>query len=124
MDDGARADEELRTDWNFSEEEKEQCFCLTQFNVKSCSVQGIFKTADVEKNDPSSLACPLGRINVFSKFPVSFFPFHLGVGSVLGIPLVFFIQCRSLFSSFNDRTHKLMLPKSNRLSSTQYQRKN
>ncbi|RPA84013.1 hypothetical protein BJ508DRAFT_374619 [Ascobolus immersus RN42] len=53
------------TDWNFSEEEKEQCFCLTQFNVKSCSVQGIFKTADVEKNDPSSLACGLGKINVF-----------------------------------------------------------
>lgn len=67
-----RADES-RTDWNFSEEEKEQCFCLTQFNVKSCSVQGIYKTSDVEKNDPSSLACGLGKINLFSVFPFLLF---------------------------------------------------
>jgi hypothetical protein len=35
-----------------------------QFNVKACSVQGIFKTSDVEKNDPSSVACPIGSVDL------------------------------------------------------------
>ncbi|KAH9889223.1 hypothetical protein F4778DRAFT_773415 [Xylariomycetidae sp. FL2044] len=46
------------TDWNFSEEEKRACYCNNQFDVRDCSVQGIFSTADVSKNDPQSLICP------------------------------------------------------------------
>ena len=43
------------------------CFCNYQFNVKACSIQGIFKTADVIKNDPESVACPVNSIDVMSK---------------------------------------------------------
>ncbi|KAH8205629.1 hypothetical protein TruAng_000123 [Truncatella angustata] len=46
------------TDWNFNKEESRDCFCLNQFNVKTCSVQGIYKTADVLAHDPKSLVCP------------------------------------------------------------------
>ncbi|KAI9779834.1 MAG: hypothetical protein M1839_007147 [Geoglossum umbratile] len=52
------------TDWNFSPEERRDCFCNMQFDVKACSIQGIFKTADVVKNDPSSVACELDSIDV------------------------------------------------------------
>lgn len=56
------------TDWNFDEKEKQECFCNEQFDVKSCSVQGIYKTKDVEKHDPGSLKCPRETINVQSRF--------------------------------------------------------
>ncbi|KAI9670742.1 MAG: hypothetical protein M1817_003852 [Caeruleum heppii] len=50
------------------------CFCNFQFNVKACSIQGIYKTADVVKNDPESVACPAGSIDVMIeqmiKFPI------------------------------------------------------
>ncbi|KAI2617150.1 hypothetical protein GGR54DRAFT_631478 [Hypoxylon sp. NC1633] len=46
------------TDWNFNEEEKHKCFCNNQFDVRDCSVQGIFSTADVLSHDPLSLMCP------------------------------------------------------------------
>ncbi|KAJ3579915.1 hypothetical protein NPX13_g655 [Xylaria arbuscula] len=46
------------TDWNFDAREKERCFCNDQFDVTDCSVQGIYKTEDVIKHDPGSLACP------------------------------------------------------------------
>ncbi|KAI1140811.1 hypothetical protein F5Y05DRAFT_423712 [Hypoxylon sp. FL0543] len=46
------------TDWNFSEDEKRQCFCNNQFDVRDCSIQGIFSTADVVEHDPLSLMCP------------------------------------------------------------------
>ncbi|KAI1809511.1 hypothetical protein GGS20DRAFT_571634, partial [Poronia punctata] len=46
------------TDWNFNQPEKEMCFCNDQFDVKECSVQGIYKTVDVLRHDPKSLACP------------------------------------------------------------------
>ncbi|KAL8812153.1 MAG: hypothetical protein Q9200_001233, partial [Gallowayella weberi] len=55
------------TDWNFSPVERRECFCNYQFNVKACSVQGIFKTSDVVKNDPDSLACPANTIDVISE---------------------------------------------------------
>ncbi|MCJ1268737.1 hypothetical protein MMC22_008625 [Lobaria immixta] len=62
------------TDWNFSPEERRDCFCNHQFNIKACSVQGIFKTSDVFKNDPSSLACPANTVDVMIeqmiRFPV------------------------------------------------------
>ncbi|KAG9240926.1 hypothetical protein BJ878DRAFT_578663 [Calycina marina] len=45
------------TDWNFSQEERNQCFCNEQFDIKFCSVQGIYKTSDVYKNDPQSISC-------------------------------------------------------------------
>ena len=35
-----------------------RCFCNDQFDVTDCSVQGIYKTEDVIKHDPRSLACP------------------------------------------------------------------
>ncbi|KAI1181266.1 hypothetical protein F4777DRAFT_585174 [Nemania sp. FL0916] len=46
------------TDWNFDTREMERCFCNDQFDVTDCSVQGIYKTEDVIKHDPLSLACP------------------------------------------------------------------
>ncbi|KAI0458101.1 hypothetical protein F5B21DRAFT_39651 [Xylaria acuta] len=46
------------TDWNFDAREKDRCFCNDQFDVTECSVQGIYKTEDVIKHDPLSLACP------------------------------------------------------------------
>lgn len=46
---------------------RKDCFCNYQFNVKACSIQGIFKTADVVKNDPDSVACPINSIDVMSK---------------------------------------------------------
>ncbi|KAI0201718.1 hypothetical protein F4808DRAFT_450069 [Astrocystis sublimbata] len=45
------------TDWNFNVQENEECFCNQQFDVKNCSVQGIYKTDDVIKHAPLSLAC-------------------------------------------------------------------
>ncbi|KAL9006676.1 MAG: hypothetical protein Q9188_000550 [Gyalolechia gomerana] len=60
------------TDWNFSPEERQDCFCNYQFNVKACSVQGIFKTADVVKNDPESLACPANTIDVIIEMMIRF----------------------------------------------------
>ncbi|CAD6585535.1 MAG: hypothetical protein ASARMPRED_002185 [Alectoria sarmentosa] len=63
------------TDWNFSPEERKDCFCNYQFNVKACSIQGIFKTADVVKNDPDSVACPAHSIDVMIeqmiRFPIA-----------------------------------------------------
>ncbi|KAI0487609.1 hypothetical protein F4859DRAFT_263551 [Xylaria cf. heliscus] len=46
------------TDWNFDARETARCFCNDQFDVTDCSVQGIYKTEDVIKHDPLSLACP------------------------------------------------------------------
>lgn len=45
---------------------RQDCFCNYQFNVKACSVQGIFRTADVVKNDPESVACPVDKVDVTS----------------------------------------------------------
>lgn len=75
------------TDWNFTPEERwvirtslfmaklwlsslyrKDCFCNYQFNIKACSIQGIYKTSDVVKHDPDSLACPAGTFDVISKF--------------------------------------------------------
>ncbi|KAH7333060.1 hypothetical protein BKA65DRAFT_479632 [Rhexocercosporidium sp. MPI-PUGE-AT-0058] len=59
------------TDWNFSLQERRECFCNEQFDVKACSVQGIYKTDDVIANDPESLAC---RVNIIMeeivKYPI------------------------------------------------------
>ncbi|EKD12010.1 uncharacterized protein L3040_005884 [Drepanopeziza brunnea f. sp. 'multigermtubi'] len=61
------------TDWNFSLQERRECFCNEQFDVKACSVQGIYKTADVMANDPASISCP-NNINVIMeqivKYPI------------------------------------------------------
>ncbi|TVY16079.1 hypothetical protein LARI1_G007312, partial [Lachnellula arida] len=53
------------TDWNFLTQERKECFCNEQFDIKACSVQGIYKTADVFANDPDSLSC-VNPINVMS----------------------------------------------------------
>ena len=45
---------------------RKECFCNYQFNVKACSIQGIFKTADVLKNDPDSFMCPKGTVDLMS----------------------------------------------------------
>ncbi|KAK9416684.1 hypothetical protein SUNI508_09594 [Seiridium unicorne] len=59
------------TDWNFNQAERRECFCLNQFNVKTCSVQGIYKTSDVLANDPGSLACPkLIPVEQINSFPI------------------------------------------------------
>jgi hypothetical protein len=47
--------------------ERRECFCNEQFNVKACSVQGIYKTADVLAKDPASLTCS-NRVNLISMF--------------------------------------------------------
>ncbi|TVY22253.1 hypothetical protein LHYA1_G009033 [Lachnellula hyalina] len=59
------------TDWNFSTQESKECFCNEQFDVKACSVQGIYKTADVLTNDPDSLSCA-NSINVMIEQIVRF----------------------------------------------------
>ncbi|KAI9668339.1 MAG: hypothetical protein M1829_005543 [Trizodia sp. TS-e1964] len=63
------------TDWNFTPEERSECFCNFQFNVKACSMQGIFKTADVVKHDPESIACSPGSIDLMIeqmiRFPIA-----------------------------------------------------
>ncbi|KAI8966059.1 hypothetical protein F5Y11DRAFT_354497 [Daldinia sp. FL1419] len=66
------------TNWNFNEEENRKCFCNRQFDVRDCSVQGIFSTADVIKHDPVSLTCPRRipewntdlRIEQIVRFPI------------------------------------------------------
>jgi hypothetical protein len=45
---------------------RRQCFCNEQFNVKDCSVDGIYKSEDVLKHDPESLACE--GVNVIGEF--------------------------------------------------------
>lgn len=37
---------------------RRQCFCYNQFDVKNCSVQGIYSTNDVLTHDEPSLRCP------------------------------------------------------------------
>lgn len=56
--------------------DRRDCFCNYQFNVKACSVQGIYKTKDVIKNDPGSLACSATAVDVisFSPPPLSYSP--------------------------------------------------
>ncbi|KAH0543744.1 hypothetical protein FGG08_001926 [Glutinoglossum americanum] len=60
------------TNWNFNAEERKDCFCNTQFDVTRCSLQGIFGTADVMKNDPSSVACQANSIDVVMEQMVRF----------------------------------------------------
>ncbi|KAH9212831.1 hypothetical protein DL95DRAFT_463657 [Leptodontidium sp. 2 PMI_412] len=61
------------TNWNFSLQERKECFCNEQFDVKACSVQGIYKTEDVMAHDPESVACS-NPINVIMeeivKYPI------------------------------------------------------
>lgn len=52
---------------------RRDCFCNYQFNVKACSVQGIYKTKDVIKNDLGSLACSATAVDVISFSPL---PYH------------------------------------------------
>ncbi|KAF7885891.1 uncharacterized protein EAF02_004400 [Botrytis sinoallii] len=59
------------TDWNFSVQERKECFCNEQFDVKSCSVQGIYKTSDVEAHDPGSISCS-NSVNVMMEEIVYF----------------------------------------------------
>lgn len=51
-----------------------ECFCNRQFDVKDCSLQGIYKTSDVELNDADSLACGVSQldlvIEVMLRFPL------------------------------------------------------
>jgi hypothetical protein len=49
---------------------RKECFCNEQFDVKACSVQGIYKTSDVLAHDPESLACT-NTVNVISVFEPS-----------------------------------------------------
>ncbi|KAM0130273.1 hypothetical protein ACHAP3_007411 [Botrytis cinerea] len=59
------------TDWNFSVQERKECFCNEQFDVKDCSVQGIYKTSDVETHDPGSISCT-NSVNVIMEELVYF----------------------------------------------------
>ena len=67
------------TDWNFSQEERDDCFCNSQFDVKTCSLQGIFTTSSVRANAPDSLACPAAPDNDFG--------FDLTIEMMLKFPL-------------------------------------
>ncbi|KAF7506519.1 hypothetical protein GJ744_011665 [Endocarpon pusillum] len=60
------------TNWNFSPRERKECFCNQQFDVKECSLQGIYKTSDVETNDPDSLACGSGKIDLVIEMMLKF----------------------------------------------------
>ncbi|KAG9235547.1 hypothetical protein BJ875DRAFT_267577 [Amylocarpus encephaloides] len=60
-------------DWIFSAQERKQYSCNEQFDAQACSVQAIYKTADVVANDPASPSCS-NKINLImeqiSKFPI------------------------------------------------------
>lgn len=58
---------------------RRDCFCNYQFNVKACSVQGIFKTSDVVKNDPDSIACPPNTIELLSTSPLCGYAWRFNV---------------------------------------------
>lgn len=60
------------TNWNFSPKERKECFCNQQFDVKECSLQGIYKTSDVESKDPESLACGSGKIDLVIEMMLKF----------------------------------------------------
>lgn len=45
---------------------RQDCFCNYQFNVKACSIQGIFKTSDVMLHDLESMACAPNTIDLMS----------------------------------------------------------
>ncbi|KAI9889265.1 MAG: hypothetical protein M1814_005640 [Vezdaea aestivalis] len=60
------------TDWNFSPQERQDCFCNYQFNVKACSIQGIFKSQDVIRHDPGSLACTEGTFDLMIEQMIRF----------------------------------------------------
>ncbi|KAK9452954.1 hypothetical protein V1511DRAFT_522977 [Dipodascopsis uninucleata] len=60
------------TQWNFNDQEKADCFCNAQVNVKSCSLQTIYSTKDIMKWDPNSFACDASKVNVFINLQVRF----------------------------------------------------
>lgn len=51
-------------------ESRKECFCNEQFDVKACSMQGIYKTSDVEAHDPGSISCS-NSVNVMSEYSPS-----------------------------------------------------
>jgi len=55
------------TGWNFDDEEAEKCFCMHQMDVKSCSVQGVYRTSDVLSHEPESFKCPKSTQKVKGK---------------------------------------------------------
>ncbi|KAK9487765.1 hypothetical protein V1527DRAFT_459499 [Lipomyces starkeyi] len=60
------------TGWNFNDQEKADCFCNAQNNVKSCSVQTIYSSNDIMKWDPNSFACDASKVNIFISLQVRF----------------------------------------------------
>ncbi|KAK7207693.1 hypothetical protein BZA70DRAFT_287042 [Myxozyma melibiosi] len=60
------------TQWNFNDQEKAECFCNAQVNVKSCSLQTIYATRDILKWDPNSFACDPNKVNVFINLQVRY----------------------------------------------------
>ncbi|KAK9460110.1 uncharacterized protein V1516DRAFT_678978 [Lipomyces oligophaga] len=60
------------TDWNFSDQEKADCFCNAQVNVKSCSMQTIYSSKDIIKWDPNSFACDPKKVNILMNLQVRF----------------------------------------------------
>lgn len=60
------------TQWNFNDQEKADCFCNAQVNVKSCSLQTIYATRDILKWDPNSFACDPNKVNVFINLQVRY----------------------------------------------------
>ena len=78
------------TNWNFSSKERyifqyhassfsyadpcltAECFCNQQFDVKECSLQGIYKTSDVEADDPDSLVCGTSDIDLVIELMLKF----------------------------------------------------
>ena len=54
---------------------REECFCNSQFDVKTCSIQGVYTTDSVRQHDPDSLACTAAQnidltIEMMLKFPL------------------------------------------------------
>jgi len=58
---------------SLTDQSRKECFCNRQFDVKTCSIQGIYSTSSVLKHDPDSLACtkPVDLIiEMMLKFPL------------------------------------------------------
>ena len=68
---------------------RKECFCNEQFDVKACSVQGIYKTADVLAHDPDSLSCanPINVMSTLASLPQYPFTDIYAVEEIVRFPI-------------------------------------
>ncbi|KAK9466822.1 hypothetical protein V1512DRAFT_262427 [Lipomyces arxii] len=60
------------TNWNFNDQERNDCFCNKMIDVKSCSIQTIYSSDDIVKWDPNSFACDAKKVKVLIELQVQY----------------------------------------------------